>query len=96
MQENKLYQEQIVERLKTGEPLIVEFTKVSTNETRKMTCTLNEDLMPKRPVVTESDHSKPKVVKKPNPAVLNVWDVNAKGWRSFRWENVIKIVEIEE
>jgi hypothetical protein len=26
--------------------------------------------------------------KKPNPDVLAVWDVEAKGWRSFRWDSI--------
>ena len=29
-----------------------------------------------------------KKTKKPNPDVLAVYDVNAPGWRSFRWDSV--------
>jgi len=26
-----------------------------------------------------------------NPEVCSVWDVNAQGWRSFRWDNVVEV-----
>jgi hypothetical protein len=26
--------------------------------------------------------------KKPNPDALAVWDVEANGWRSFRWDSL--------
>jgi hypothetical protein len=69
----------------------VSFTKVN-GDTRIMECTLNGnhidlDDLPKK----KTDR-----VKKPNPAVLSVWDVNAKGWRSFRVENVFNVESPQE
>lgn len=65
----------------------VSFTKVNGEE-RVMQCTLREDLLP-APVLTES-----KPEREVNEAVLNVWDVTAAGWRSFRVANVrsVKVV----
>ena len=63
----------------------VSFTKVN-GERRDMQCTLNETLLPPKPMLTEQSQA----VRKDNPAVQSVWDINAKGWRSFRWENVIE------
>lgn len=76
----------------------VTFTKVNGDE-RVMKCTLKEDLLPAKPLVTED--AKPLVTedaetktKKPNPDVLAVYDVKAAGWRSFRWDS-LKDFELE-
>lgn len=57
----------------------VVFTKVN-GETRVMHCTLNPDLLPEE---TESSRTK-----KENDSVQAVYDVEAKGWRSFRWDSL--------
>ena len=70
--------------------VVVRFTKVNGEE-RVMTCTLNESVVPPSPepkVLAEGEVAQ---VKKENTEVCNVWDVNAKGWRSFRWSNVKQI-----
>ena len=84
--------EQLHELLHTGE-CVVEFTKVD-GTVRAMPCTLSEALIPPAPVHetnTENpiDFPKPKREKKPNPAVMNVWCLDKKEWRSFRIANVI-------
>ena len=68
--------------------LVVNFTKLD-GDTRIMACTLREDMKPKQ-VVKEG------TTKKVNDSVINVWDVNAQGWRSFRYDrmNSAEIVEI--
>ena len=68
----------------------VTFTKVNGDE-RVMNCTLKEDLLPAKPLVTEDAETK---TKKPNPDVLAVYDVKAAGWRSFRWDS-LKDFELE-
>jgi hypothetical protein len=78
--------QQILEELHNG-VITVSFTKVN-GERRDMQCTLNEALLPERPETVETADIKP--VRKENPTVQSVWDVDAKGWRSFRWENVIE------
>lgn len=59
----------------------VTFTKVNGEE-RVMRCTLNEMMIPK----IESSESKK--LKKENPEVQAVYDMDANGWRSFRWDSI--------
>ena len=68
--------------------LVIDFTKLAGDK-RVMTCTLREDMKPKT-VVKEG------VTKKVNDSVVNVWDVNAQGWRSFKYDrlNSAEVVEI--
>lgn len=60
----------------------IEFTK-ATGETRIMTCTLSESIIPKQ--VNKSTE------RKPNPDVCVVWDVQQGAWRSFRWDRMKRI-----
>ena len=64
----------------------VTFLKLDGDE-RIMTCT--KDLK----VIPEASH--PKTDKKAKEGNVNVWDLNAKGWRSFKYDRVKK-VEINE
>jgi hypothetical protein len=80
--------QKLLEQLRDG-VVTVSFTKVN-GERRDMQCTLNETLLPPKPMLTEQSEAVTKPVRKDNPAVQSVWDVDAKGWRSFRWENVIQ------
>jgi len=73
--------EWLTDALKIG-ILIVEFVK-KDGTVRSMTCTLDPALLPK---FTDSD--KPKVERKLSPEVLAVYDTEAKGWRSFRWDSI--------
>lgn len=61
----------------------VTFTKVNGEE-RVMDCTLMEGVVPET-----------KGGKKPNPEVLNVWDVNKNDWRSFKIANVTSFEAVE-
>ena len=65
---------------------VVTFLKLDGDE-RIMTCT--KDLK----VIPEASH--PKTDKKAKEGNVNVWDLNAKGWRSFKYDRVKK-VEINE
>ena len=73
--------------LRKGEA-VVTFTK-KNGEERKMTSTLNFDLIPKefhpKTQVTE-DKKEDK-----EPTSIAVYDLNAKGWRSFLWANVKQV-----
>jgi hypothetical protein len=82
--------QKLLEQLRDG-VVTVSFTKVN-GERRDMQCTLNETLLPPKPMLTEQFEAMDKPVRKENPAVQSVWDVDAKGWRSFHWENVIEQV----
>ena len=58
---------------------------------RKMLCTLKADLLPAQTDIEEAVQKKT-----PNPAVLAVWDVEAQGWRSFRWDSILGFSENAE
>jgi len=77
---------EIVEQLKQGE-VVVEFKKLN-GDYRKMHCTLQEGVVP---VANKTDPLSQKKVRAVNPEVCSVWDINAQGWRSFRWDNVINV-----
>ena len=82
----------LVSHLKYG-PVTVTFTKKDGSE-RVMNCTLNEELIPK--VVETAPASNleeilkdmPKKERKVNEDILPVYDLDAKSWRSFRWDSV--------
>ena len=67
--------------------VIVTFNKLNGDE-RVMTCTLQEGVIPP---ANKEDPASQKKVRKINEEVCVVYDVNAKGWRSFRWENIKKV-----
>ena len=80
-----------LKRLLSQNVLVVDFNKISGDK-RVMTCTLREDM---KPQATKDDTLSQKKVREMSEAVVNVWDVNAKGWRSFRYDriNSVNIVE---
>jgi hypothetical protein len=83
-----LNKQKLLEQLRDG-VVTVSFTKVN-GERRDMQCTLNETLLPPKPTLNEQFEAMATPKRKDNPAVQSVWDINVKGWRSFRWENVIE------
>ena len=62
--------------------LVVTFNKLNGDE-RVMTCTKNLESIP--------EESRPKTDKVPPKGNVNVWDINAKGWRSFKYDRVTKV-----
>ena len=60
----------------------VTFLKLDGDE-RIMTCTKNLKVIP------EAHH--PKTDKKIKEGNVNVWDLNAQGWRSFKYDRVKKV-----
>ena len=72
--------------------IIVDFTKLNGDK-RIMTCTLREDM---KPQATKTDPMSQKKVREVSDAVVSVWDVNAKGWRSFRYERINSVDIVEE
>ena len=84
----------------------VTFTKKNGDE-RIMTCTLNFDTIPEehRPKakveeeITDTngltwddlDQDQEEIIVPEEPKNLAVYDVNAKGWRSFLWANVKQV-----
>ena len=72
--------------------LTVDFTKLDGDK-RVMTCTLREDM---KPAATKTDAMSQKKVREVSDAVVSVWDVNAKGWRSFRYERINTVDIVDE
>ena len=86
---SKFTKEKITDELKAA-VRVVSFRKADAT-LRLMLCTLQSAYLPPPPVV---DPSKPAKAKKPaNDEVVPVWDLEAKGWRSFRVDAVFSIEE---
>ena len=81
-----------LEKLLEQNVLVVDFTKLDGDK-RIMTCTLREDI---KPAATKKDPMSQKAVRKVSDAVVSVWDVNAKGWRSFRYDRVNAVDVVDE
>ena len=72
--------------------LTVDFTKLNGDK-RVMTCTLREDM---KPSATKDDAMSQKKVREVSDAVVSVWDVNAQGWRSFRYDRINAVDVVDE
>ena len=62
--------------------MVVTFNKLDGDQ-RVMSCTKSANIIP--------EESLPKTNKEPKQGTVTVWDVNAKGWRSFRYDRVTKV-----
>ena len=67
-------------------PTTVVFTKKDGTE-RTMTCTTKPELVPAESIVEGVEKKEKKV----NEEVIPVYDLDAKGWRSFRWDSVKQV-----
>ena len=76
-------QVELLEKLRK-ETLVVTFNKLNGDE-RIMTCTKSFDIIP--------EEHKPKTDKEPKEGNVTVWDTNAKGWRSFKYDRITKVEE---
>jgi hypothetical protein len=60
-----------------------------------MTCTTNESLVPQILHETNTnnpvDFPAPKKEKKVNEEVMPVYDLEAKAWKSFRWDSIKEV-----
>lgn len=72
--------------------VVVDFTKLNGDK-RLMSCTLREDM---KPHATKEDTMSQKKVRELSEEVVSVWDVNAKGWRSFRYARINAVSLVEE
>lgn len=84
--------EVLLERLRNNET-VVTFTKLN-GEQRIMTCTLNPKLIPEEHMPKGT-----KTEKEPSAKQLEnigVYDLNAKGWRSFKVANVTDVQSVDE
>ena len=68
-------------------PTTVVFTKKDGTE-RVMNCTTNPELVPAVELV---ENAEPKKEKKVNEEVMPVYDLEAKAWKSFRWDSIKQV-----
>jgi len=78
----------IKDMLQSGQVIHVEFTK-KNGETREMNCTTNLDLIP------ESAHPSEDRMTYVKEDVVRAYDIDVKGWRSFRVDSV-NVLESKE
>lgn len=72
--------QQIIQRLKGG-PCRLRFIKADDSQ-REMIATLDNMIIPyQEPLTIQPETKKDKPTQ-------SVWDMDAQGWRSFRWERV--------
>lgn len=84
--ETKLFKKWLKSHLKYG-PVTVVFTKKDGTE-RVMECTTSPELVPAEPIV---EGAEPKREKKTNEDVMPVFDLEAKHWKSFRWDSIKEV-----
>ena len=73
-----------LKELLANNKMTIEFTK-SDGTLRKMFCTLMPDELPK---IEVKEDAPPKKKRKAKPEVISVYDLEKKGWRSFRIESI--------
>ena len=66
---------------------VVSFNKAD-GSIREMTCTLMSDYLPEQKPLEDGFRHLPR---KDNTEVLSVWDIDNKGWRSFRLDSINNI-----
>lgn len=88
--ENEEFKTTVRACLQAG-PVQVVFTKKDGTE-RTMLCTTSKILVPQEEL--KEDFAETKKQRKINPDVMPVYDLDAKAWKSFRW-NSIKTVRSE-
>lgn len=91
--DTKIFKRWLKSHLAYG-PTTVVFTKKDGTE-RVMNCTTNESLVPQVPHETNTDSPvdfpAAKKPKKVNEEVMPVYDLEAKAWKSFRWDSVKQV-----
>jgi len=85
-EEFKTFVHWLKDMLKAG-PLTVTFTKKDGTE-RVMRCTLCPEMLPP---VTVTEDAEPKKKRTVNEDVMAVYDLDAKGWRSFTLMSVNRV-----
>jgi hypothetical protein len=68
----------------------VTFTKKDGAE-RIMVCTTSDKIVPKTVHQTNTDFPVTKKERKRNPSVAAVYDIEAKAWKSFRWDSIKQV-----
>jgi hypothetical protein len=82
----KIFKRWLKSHLAYGATTVV-FTKKDGTE-RVMNCTTNPELVPAVEIVESVE---PKKEKKVNEEVMPVYDLEAKAWKSFRWDSIKEV-----
>lgn len=85
--EIKLFKKWLKSHLKYG-PVTVTFDKKDGTE-RVMKCTTNSTLVPP---IEIKESTEPKKERKVNDEVMPVYDLEAKAWKSFRWDSIKSVM----
>lgn len=89
-QNDRSWQNDFLKGLIVNGPVRVVFIKADGTE-RNLLCTLNPEFLPAQTDLEEAVQKKA-----PNPNALAVWDLENKGWRSFRYDSVIGFSEAKQ
>lgn len=84
---------EITELLKAG-PVSIEFTKAN-GEVRFMVSTLNENIVPPTTPTVEGALAEEERKRVKSDDALPVWSVDDHGWRSFRWDRLIRVNDVD-
>ena len=60
---------------------------------RRLICTLKADLLPAHETNTDNPIDFPVQMRAKNPDVIQVYDLENNGWRSFRYDSIIGFTE---
>jgi hypothetical protein len=82
----KIFKRWLKSHLAYGETTVV-FTKKDGTE-RVMKCTTNPELVP---AVELAEGVETKPARKVNEEVMPVYDLEAKAWKSFRWDSIKQV-----
>jgi hypothetical protein len=82
----KIFKRWLKSHLAYGATTVV-FTKKDGTE-RVMNCTTNPELVPAVEIVESAE---PKKERKSNEEVMPVYDLEAKAWKSFRWDSIKQV-----
>jgi hypothetical protein len=82
----KIFKKWLKSHLAYG-PTTVVFTKKDGTE-RVMECTTNPKLVPAVEIVESTESKKDRKV---NEEVMPVYDLEAKAWKSFRWDSIKQV-----
>lgn len=86
--------DEIINQMKNGVYGIV-FRKVDGTH-RIMDATLDHNHIPPYIAGDRNESLEPKIVRKVNPDIVSVFDIEAQGWKSFRVENLISMIHLRE
>lgn len=81
----KIFKKWLKSHLAYG-PTTIIFTKKDGTE-RTMTCTTSPSIVPVEPIIEAVEKKEKKI----NEEVMPVYDLDAKGWRSFRWDSIKQV-----